>query len=251
MHDEPVPQYDAFSDDYHWLYSDSALSGKPALDCNRDVLAEAGLKTRILDCSCGIGSFAIALAKLGYAVSGSDGSQGMIEQAILAVKHANVEIPLSCSSWQDLPARFTDRFDLVFCLGNSIGHARNREEMLRSLKGMRAVLRDGGKLVIHSRHWEQIGDEKKRFTHYPWRERAGQRCLPLYVWTYPEKFDDAFTIEVALVFDAGAEVSIRSYPIVYYPFRIDELMERLQCAGFAEIQTRFSEDKTEYRVIAA
>ena len=251
MHDEPVRQYDAFSGDYHWLYSDRALSGIPALEYIQDVLTGAGLKTRILDCSCGIGNFAITLSRQGYDVSGSDGSPGMIEQANLAAKNANLEIPLSCCAWRDLPAHFTDRFDLIFCLGNSIGHARNREEMVRSLQGMRAVLRDGGKLVIQSRNWEHLSEEKKRFTHYQWRERAGQRCLPLYVWTYPEKFDDAFTIEVVLVFDAGGEVSIRSYPIVYYPFRVEELMERLRRVGFTEIQIRLSEDKAEYWLIAS
>jgi SAM-dependent methyltransferase len=251
VNDEPVRQYDAFSSDYHWLYSDRALSGKPALEGNQDILTDTGLNARILDCSCGIGSFAIALSRQGYVVSGSDGSQGMIEQAILAAKHANLKIALSCCSWEDLPIHFADRFDLVFCLGNSIGHARNREEMLRSLKGMRAVLRDGGKLVIQSRNWEALQEAKERFTYFQWRERAGQRCLPLYVWTYPEKLGDAFMIEVVLVFDAGGKAFIRSYPIVYYPFRVEELIERLRCAGFSEIQTLFRGDKAEYRVIAA
>ena len=59
---------------------------EPALEENDDVLKDVGPKARILDCSCGIGTFAIALAKLGYEVSGSDGSPGMIEQARLAVK---------------------------------------------------------------------------------------------------------------------------------------------------------------------
>jgi SAM-dependent methyltransferase len=221
------------------------------LDENDDVLTEAGLEARILDCSCGIGTLAIPLAKLGYEVSGSDASPGMVEQAMLAARNADLEIPLHCCTWQDLPGHFTDRFDLVFCIGNAIGHTRNRDEMLRSLEGMRAVLRSGGKLVIQSLNWEEVRKEKKRFTHYQWRERSGQRCLPLYIWTFPERFDDAHTIEVVLVFDCGGKVSIRSYPIVYYPFHIEELVERLRCAGFTEIRSGFSENAAEYRVIAS
>jgi len=244
-------QYDEFAADYHWLYSDNALSGKPALEQNDDVLKEAGPKARILDCSCGIGTFAVPLARLGYRVSGSDGSPGMIEQTSLAVKNASVDVPLKCCTWEDLPAHFTVPFDLVFCLGNAIGHTRNGEEMLRSVQGMRAVLKSGGKLVIDSRNWEQIRKEKTRFTPYQWRERAGQRCLPIYVWNFPEKFEDAHSIEVLLVFDSGGKVSVRSFPIVYYPFRVEALMERLRSAGFTSIQNRFSENREGYRVIAS
>jgi len=249
--DESTRQYDALAEDYHWLYSERVLCGERALEENSDVLAGAGRNARILDCSCGIGTLAIALAKRGLDVSGSDGSHGMIEQAALASRNAGLSIPLSCCAWADLPRHFADRFDLVFCLGNSIGHTRNRDEMLRSLEGMRAVLASGGKLVIQSLNWEQLRKDQKRLTHFPWRERAGRRCLPLYVWTFPERFDDPHTIEVVLVFDSGGEASVRSYPIVYYLFRLEDLLERLRCAGFSEIRNNFCEGCAEYRVIAS
>jgi glycine/sarcosine N-methyltransferase len=246
-----MSQYDDFAANYHWLYSDYVSSGKPALEEHADVLKDAGPKARILDCSCGIGTFVIALAKLGYEVSGSDGSPGMIEQADLAIRDANVDIPLTCCTWENLPAHVTGPFDLVFCLGNSIGHTHNGEEMLRSLQGIRAVLRSGGALVIQSLNWEQVRKERTRFTHFQWRERAGQRCLPIYVWSFPEGFEDAHTIEVLLVFDSDGTESLRSYPIVYYPFRVEDLIERLRSAGFTNIQNNFSEHRESYRMVAS
>ena len=251
MYDESIRQYDGLSENYHWLYSDHVLSGALALKEYEDVLRSAGPKARILDCSCGIGTLAIPLAKRGFEVSGSDASQGMIDQAKLAARNAGLSIPLHCCTWEQLPNRFAGPFDLIFCLGNSIGHARGRDGMLRSLQGMRAVLKTGGKLVIDSRDWEHLRKEKTRFTPYPqWRERAGQRCLPVYVWTFPEEFDDAHTIEVVFLFDSGGKVSLRSYPIVYYPFHYEELVERLRCAGFSAID-RLSDGEGEYRVIAS
>jgi glycine/sarcosine N-methyltransferase len=246
-----MSQYDEFAANYHWLYSDYVSSGKPYLDQHQDILKDAGPKARILDCSCGVGTFVIALAKLAYDVSGSDGSQGMLEQAQLAVRKAAVDVPLMCSNWEDLSAHVTGPFDLIFCLGNSIGHTRNGEEMLRSLQGIRAVLRSGGKLVIQSLNWEQVRKEKTRFTPFQWRERAGQRCLPIYVWNFPERFEDAHTIEVLLVFDSDGKVSTRSYPIVYYPFRLEELMERLGRAGFTNVQNSFNQNREGYRVVAS
>jgi glycine/sarcosine N-methyltransferase len=244
-------QYDTFAADYHWLYSDYGLSGARTLAENDDVLTAAGSGAALLDCACGIGISTIALARRGYAVCGSDGSRGMIDQALLASGKAEVNVPFKQCSWADLPDQFAERFDLVFCLGNAIGHLHGREEMVRSLCGMRAVLRDGGKLVLDSRNWELIRRVRARFTHYPWRERAGQRCLPIHVWNFPESFDEAHTIEVTFVFDSGSDASIRSYPVVYYPYRFEELAERLRSAGFSKIQTDFREEQPAYRVIAA
>jgi hypothetical protein len=43
------------------------------------------------------------------------------------------------------------------------------------------------------------------------------------------------------------KVSVRwSHPIVYYPFRHEELMERLRRAGYTNIQNRFSENREGY-----
>ena len=83
------------------------------------------------------------------------------------------------------------------------------------------------------------------------RARAAQRCLPVYVWNCPQRFYDAHTIELLFVFDSDGKVSTRSYPIVYYPFRVEELMERLRSAGFTNIQNRFSEDREGYRLMAS
>jgi len=250
MLEKPIRQYDDFARDYHWLYSDRGLSGELALEENNEILSITDQEAWILDCSCGIGTLVLALAKRGCKVVGADGSKGMIEQAISAAKSAGLNVPLICSTWEELPHNFSDRFDLIFCLANSIGHCRSRDEMLRSLEGIRKVLRTDGKLVIQSRNWEYLRKEKKRLTHFEWRERAGQRCLPIYVWNFPEELDAVHIIEVVLIFDAAGQVSIRSYPIAYYPFRFEQLAECLKLAGFPKLQSDFNQNKAEYRVIA-
>jgi 2-polyprenyl-3-methyl-5-hydroxy-6-metoxy-1,4-benzoquinol methylase len=249
--EKPMRQYDKLACDYHWLYSDHVLSGEFVIEENKDILSGIKQDMQILDCSCGIGTLALALAKRGLKVAGSDGSKGMTEQAIYAAATAGLNIPLICSTWEELPKHFADRFQIVFCLGNSICHCRNRDELMRSLKGMRSVLRNDGKLVIQSRNWEYLRQEKTRITHFQWRERGGQRCLPIYVWNFPESFDAEHTIEIMLVFDTDGQVSVRSYPISYYPFRFEQLAACLKSAGFGKLQDTFHPNKAEYRVIAS
>ena len=61
-----MQQYDQFSSDYHWLYSDEVLAGKH-FQFN-DLLKSIPQNSMILDCSCGIGQNTIALAEKGFRV---------------------------------------------------------------------------------------------------------------------------------------------------------------------------------------
>jgi hypothetical protein len=84
------------------------------------------------------------------AATSFDTPRRMTEQADLAARDAKADVPLKCCKWEDLPAHFTDPFELVFCQSNTIGHPRSGEECFGRCKGMRAALRSGGKLVINS-----------------------------------------------------------------------------------------------------
>ena len=100
-------------------------------------------------------------------------------------------------------------------------------------------------------HRVRLATRPSRFRHAA-RERAGQRCLPIYVWTFfPENFAAAHIIEVFLSFETGGNASIQSYPITYYPFQQEELRERLPCAGFGKSETRPGGSQVTYRVIAS
>ncbi len=91
---ELIWQYDEFACDYHWLYSDLVLSGEPATKENEDVLRPIEPEMCILDCSSGIGTLTLALAKRGFKVIGTDASKGMIEQAMSAAARAGLNVPL-------------------------------------------------------------------------------------------------------------------------------------------------------------
>src|SRR4051794_25853883 len=85
--------YDGFADDYHLAYGgewDAASERQGAsLDrLIRDALPDA---RTILDCSCGIGTQALGLARLGYRVVGSDISRREIERAQREASRLGVE----------------------------------------------------------------------------------------------------------------------------------------------------------------
>jgi len=181
-------QYDEFSADYHWLYSDGVLAGKPFLEQFEGLLKSIPSNSRILDCSCGIGVHALALAGQGFSVCGTDGSAGMVAQAKERSRGANIEIPFTVSAWNDLPGKIDQVFEVAFCLGNSIGHCANKQEMISSFKGIRSVLKKNGLLILDSRNWEKLHQVKSRFSPTGPRMRHGIRCIPLYCLEFSRLF---------------------------------------------------------------
>lgn len=245
-----MKQYDQFAADYHWLYSDKALAGKHFLEQYNDLLKSIPQNSMILDCSCGIGQNTIALAEKKFTVYGSDESQGMIEQAKERSKNLNNKIPFIISTWADLPLKINNSFDIAFCLGNSIGHCKNKDEMISSLKGIRSTLKTGGLLVLDSRNWEKLFFSKPRFTLTGTGLRNNIKCTPLYVWNFKKHFEDEQLIEVVLIFEEQTSIYERHYNITYHPFKYKVLLETLKKVGFTSISSNFTEESDLYTITA-
>jgi len=242
-------QYAALAAEYEWLFSDATLSGDPQIEGLKPILAALG-KPRILDCACGTGLAALALARRGYEVLGTDLSSNMVMRARGHAAEQNLQVPFEVCAWECLPATIKKPVDLVICSGNALGHCRDEQEMLRSLQGMRAVLREGGLLVVESSNWEKLYADRVRFTHLGLRERAGMRCIPLYVWNFGREFQEAMVVEVVLVFEQQGKIRLQTYDIAYQPFRSGELHSLLLQAGFTDLKTDWTPQAQSYRVVA-
>ena len=250
MESGSMNQYDQFSLDYHWLYSDNVLAGEPFLEQFANLLDSIPPNSRLLDCSCGIGVHAFALARRGFSVSGADSSPGMIARAQERSEDPGTKVPFIVSTWQELPRAFDQEFDVAFCLGNSIGHCNGRQEMMSSFQGIRTILKSNGMLVLDSRNWEKLHREKPRFTTMGVRIRNGIRCTPLYVRSFPSSLEEEHLIEVVFIFDDQRSVYERHYSIAYRPYGYTEICERLGEAGFTDIRSDFAEQKDLYTITA-
>lgn len=204
----------------------------------------------ILDCACGTGLQLAEMLRRGYHVTGSDADAAMVEEARRMAERNHTPARFVVSEWKDLPRAFRVRFDLVLCCGNSIGHCRNESEMVASLKGMRAVMNPGGRLIVDSRNWEKIRREKARYTTFGFRDRGSDRAVTLYIWNFPRGFSAPHTIKVVLIIREGGKVAVRSYPIVYHPFRRGQLVRAMRKAGLTAITSDYRRENERYRVHA-
>ena len=193
--------YLTFAADYDWLFDDDVLTDGGAINhpAAARLLQRTGPGRTVLDASCGTGINAAALARRGFDVWATDGSEAMIEQAAARFRREQLAIPVRRSLWADLPATLAERFDVVLCVGNSLVHAAGQDAMVEALTGLRRMARPGGHVVIDSRNWEKLHAER-RIVRVANRvlTRDGRRCLSFYAWEIPERLHDEHVAHIVV-----------------------------------------------------
>jgi glycine/sarcosine N-methyltransferase len=147
----------------------------------RRLFSENGVRT-VLDCACGTGRHLLLFHSLGCQVWGSDVSESMLAQARKNLARYGVEVPLRQADYRDLPRHFGRRFDAVVCLG-AIGYMPGEAEFLRAFGSMRAVLREGGILVLTTIPTDRQWKERRRFA----LAANNERFTRLFVMDYLER----------------------------------------------------------------
>ena len=240
--------------DYDWLFGSDVLTGGDAISspATARLLQAAGPGSAVLDASCGTGINAAVLARRGFEVWATDGSEAMIEQAAARFGREQLAIPSRRCLWADLPVTLAERFDVVLCIGNSLVHAAGRDAMVAALTGLRRMAEPGGHVVIDSRNWEKLHAER-RIVRVANRvvTKHGRRCLSFYAWEIPERLQDEHVAHIVFVFEDGDRAETHEYPISFRPFTIGELRERLELAGLREVDTDFDAAGDRYAVVAA
>ncbi len=102
--------------------------------------------SRVLDLACGTGTYAAALARLGFVVTGIDLSPELIA---LGRRRAGAAALLAADM-----RRFREAapgpFERICCIGNSLPHLADETEVAALLADARAALVSGGSLVVQT-----------------------------------------------------------------------------------------------------
>jgi glycine/sarcosine N-methyltransferase len=245
--------YETFAADYDWLFDDDTLANGAAINhpAAARLLERISPGSSVLDAACGTGHNAAALARRGYRVRATDGSDAMVAMAAARFGREHLEIPVERCLWADLPAVVGERFDVVLCIGNSLVHTGRRDAMIEALAGLREMARPGGHVVVDSRNWEKIHAERQivRVADRA-RIRAGRRCVSLYAWEIPDRFGAEIVAHIVFLFEDGDRIEPHEYRIGFRPFTPAELHERLGAAGLRVVGTDFDAARDQYAVIA-
>ncbi|GAB6098286.1 class I SAM-dependent methyltransferase [Halanaerocella petrolearia] len=146
--------YQQFSQYYDYIFPFK----EPKLNFFKELLSEEG---RVLDVATGTGTYALALAKEGYQVTGIDLSQAMIEQAKEKAAQDELEVEFQVADMREVDNLYsTSEFDLISCIGNSLVHLEGIEEITDVLNKMYKLLNENGKLALQIVNYNRILSKK-------------------------------------------------------------------------------------------
>jgi len=227
------------------MYDDLSIDYDRFVDWERRLLSEMSflvqqLQTvearRVLDAACGTGMHAIALARRGYAVSGTDVSQGMIDRARVNAAQANVDVQFCRAGFGELDEALepTARLDAVLCLGNSLPHVQTADGLETALSDFAAFLRPGGLLLIQNRNFNAVLAAQDRWME-PQSHREGDAEW-LFVRFYDFAASGCLTFNmVRLERHGDGAWTQRVTSAKLWPQTREELVEAMEGAGFETI----------------
>ncbi len=112
---------------------------------------------KILDMACGSGEYTIGLSKLNYDVTGIDLEEEMISKAQEKAKENGLALEFKLGDMLNTDAIFeANTFGGIFCIGNSLVHLINSDEIKLALKNMYKLLKVDGVLVLQIINYDRI-----------------------------------------------------------------------------------------------
>jgi SAM-dependent methyltransferase len=233
--------YDGLAPLYHLVYEDWDAAIERQGRILADVIRERwGADARlVLDAAVGVGTQALGLAARGFAVTGSDISEGAVRRAVHEATARGLRMACHVADFRALAAR--DRSaDAVIVFDNALPHLETEGDIRRALAECLRCVRPGGGCVISLRDYGAPPPSGTVQVH-PYGERRwnGRRYHLRQVWTWQgARYDMALEVQPL----DGAEAPTTILNATYFsiaPARVAALMAAVGFTEVARLDGRF------------
>jgi len=209
--------YDALAPFYHLVYPDwEGSSARQAAGLDAVIRAELGdgAGRTVLDVACGIGTQALGMAALGYAVTASDISAGAVRRLRDEAARRGLMIDARVADMRDAWDAHGRMFDVVLCADNSLPHLLTDGDILAALRGFLRCTAPGGVCVVSIRDYDAVDWRNARIHPHGVHQRDGARWVLFQVWEpRPPLYDTTLYV---MEDRPGAEIHTRAMRGTYY-----------------------------------
>jgi SAM-dependent methyltransferase len=190
-----------------------------------------------MDTACGTGHHAIALANLGFQVSGSDLFPEMVSLADANAKAAGQQVVFRTAGFGNINDCFGQpgEFNAVLCLGNSLPHVDSNEDLKKALLDFKELLCSGGMLLLQMRNFDLVMGEKKRWMEPQTVKDGATEWLFLRFYDFEADGKIQFNI-LSLHRKANAPWQTQLTSAHLLPIYSEQLKAELGILGFRDIQ---------------
>lgn len=215
--------YEEISKYYDYIFP----TGDEQMAFLREVLGKP--PKSILDIACGTGGYSLGLSELGYKVTACDLDAKMLELLESKAEGQGLDIGIIRADMANLNRQLSGRFNLAFCIGNSVVHLENINEIKEFLRNAKNLLENDGSLVIQIINFDRV--LLKEVKALPTIENRNMGL------TF-ERFYDYNREQNIIYFKTKLNVEGRSLENVLplYPLLQDELVEAANAAGFKKLK---------------
>lgn len=179
--------YNDLASSYHLIFEDwdRAIQRQGAI--LSDLLPSPPEVGVLLDCACGIGTQALALARVGYSVEGTDLSGPSIARARQEAISRGLEIAFRIDDMCELATSPVGRYGAVLALDNALPHLDSDKDVLKALTAMRERLRPQGKLLASLRDYTSPLKRRPNTTAPSLFLDEGRRRIVFQVWDWVDE----------------------------------------------------------------
>ena len=124
---------------------------------------------RILDIGCGTGTYTIPLAQLGYQMVALDYDQSMVDKLRGKADAFDLQIESFARDMMGLDDLIEDAYDGILCIGNTLPHLEDMDQVEAFLKIVHKKLDENGAFIIQTVNYDRVF--KNNVTKLPLIER--------------------------------------------------------------------------------
>ncbi|WNQ10804.1 methyltransferase domain-containing protein [Paenibacillus aurantius] len=251
MKDTVTKFYDDFAEDYHLIHGDwdSAIDRQSMILNNliRVNLSDSrNGQISLLDCSCGIGTQAIGLAKHGYVVTATDISPASIQRAIRESESRGIKIAFGVADFRTLISDVPGEFDVVLSADNAIPHLQSDDDLNLAGQNMYSKVRQDGLLVVSIRDYDGLLQEKPRATKPNVFDNGKRIAFQVWDWADDSK---TYTVNLFVVQEFNGNWETKHFSTTYRALKRDELSSILRSCGFIDVRWHMPEESGFYQPI--
>jgi cyclopropane fatty-acyl-phospholipid synthase-like methyltransferase len=180
---------------------------------------------KILDVGAGTGNMALALAKEGFAVTATEPEERMAEEIRTKALSETISLNVETKTMLQID-EFTETYDGIYCIGNTLAHLRNLDEITQFFQLTFKKLNENGVFIFQIVNFERVF-ENKEFS-FPVIRKGNLEFQRRYNLT-------GGRIHFTTILTVDGETQANTLPL--YPATASQLLPLLESCRFKEINT--------------
>ncbi len=188
----------------------------------------ADKRLKVLDVGCATGAFSLALMRQNYDVTGIDNNAAMIQSACRRNPEPRTNARFFRMDMLDISKNFIrECFDVILCLGNTLVHLENKDQVSSFLAQGKQLLSRNGAFIFQIINYEKI--VREGITNLPSIESKRAR----FEREYHKRDDGRLSFEATLYSSSEQAVFRDRVPLL--PIKPMEITEMLNEIGYKQI----------------